>query len=62
MDQVEIYERDLELLGFNQIRKVVLNGMTCVIRRVENRHLCGYVEVDDGIDMEIIDCHGGDYL
>lgn len=59
MNQVEIYERDLELLGFNQIRKVVLNGMTCVIRRVENRHLCGYVEVDDDIDMEIIDCHGG---
>lgn len=59
MNQVEIFEHDLELLGFNQIRKVVLNGMTCVIHRVDNLHLCGYVEVDDDLDPEIIDCHGG---
>lgn len=59
MNQVEIYERDLEILGFNQMRTVVLNDITCVIRRVENCHLCGYVEVDDGVDADTIDCHGG---
>ncbi|MBJ6745550.1 hypothetical protein JEQ21_03560 [Streptococcus sp. 121] len=59
MDQVEIFERDLALLGVNQIRTVVLNDMTCVIRRVDTLHLRGYVEVDDDVDPEIIDCHGG---
>lgn len=59
MNQVEIYERDLELIGFNQIKTIALAGRICVIRRVENLHLRGYVLVDDDVDSETIDCHGG---
>lgn len=59
--QADLYYKDLETIGFDVIKNLVLDGFNVVIRRVGGNHLCGYVEVPEGLDVnaEVITCHGG---
>lgn len=59
--QFVTYDRDVQIIGFNEVKHIVLDGFNVVIKRVGGLHLCGYVEIPCGLifDKEAIDCHGG---
>lgn len=59
--QTDLYYRDLNIIGFDVTKHLIIDGFNAVIRRVGGNHLCGYVEIPQGlkIDVEEIICHGG---
>lgn len=62
MTNQERYEEDLKIIPGGGSKAYVIDGFNACIRRHSNfGHLCGYVEVPDGLDIDIdeIDCHGG---
>lgn len=62
MTNQERYEEDLKIIPEGGSKAYVIDGFNACIRRHSNfGHLCGYVEVPDGLDIDIneIDCHGG---
>ncbi|MCK1242391.1 hypothetical protein MX041_03225 [Streptococcus uberis] len=63
MENKELFQKDLELLGKNGQLHIIMDGFNTVIRMVNGWHLCGYVEVPEKIvgliDEYEIDCHGG---
>lgn len=62
MTNQERYEEDLKIIPEGGNKAYVIDGFNACIRRHSNfGHLCGYVEVPDGLDINIneIDCHGG---
>lgn len=62
MTNQERYEEDLKIIPEGGSKAYVIDGFNACIRRHSNfGHLCGYVEVPDGLDINIdeIDCHGG---
>lgn len=62
MTNQERYEEDLKIIPEGGSKAYVIDGFNACIRRHSNfGHLCGYVEVPDGLDIDVneIDCHGG---
>lgn len=62
MTNQERYEEDLKVIPGGGSKAYVIDGFNACIRRHSNfGHLCGYVEVPDGLSVNIdeIDCHGG---
>ncbi|MCK1215633.1 hypothetical protein [Streptococcus uberis] len=56
------YIDDLELLGPDASVTLVIEGFNCLVRRVDNGHLCGYVEFPPELSQDPyndIICHGG---
>lgn len=62
MTNRERYEEDLKIIPEGGSKAYVIDGFNACIRRPGRfGHLCGYVEVPDGLSVDIdeIDCHGG---
>ena len=62
MTNRERYEEDLKIIPEGGSKAYVIDGFNACIRRNGRfGHLCGYVEVPDGLSVDIdeIDCHGG---
>lgn len=62
MTNQERYEEDLKIIPEGGSKAYVIDGFNACIRRHGYiGHLCGYVEVPDGLSVNIdeIDCHGG---
>ena len=62
MTNQERYEEDLKVIPKGGSKAYVIDGFNACIRRHGLvGHLCGYVEVPDGLSVNIneIDCHGG---
>lgn len=62
MTNQERYEEDLKIIPKGGSKAYVIDGFNACIRRHEYLgHLCGYVEVPDGliVDIDEIACHGG---
>lgn len=62
MTNQERYEQDLKIIPKGGSKAYVIDGFNACIRRPGNiGHLCGYVEVPDGLSVNVdkIDCHGG---
>lgn len=62
MTNQERYEEDLKIIPEGGSKAYVIDGFNACIRRHGYvGHLCGYVEVPDGLDIDIneIYCHGG---
>lgn len=61
MTQQELFERDLERIGMPGQKSIEVDGFKALIRRTPMGHLCGYVEVPEGlaVDTDRVDCHGG---
>lgn len=62
MTNQERYEEDLKTIPESGSKAYVIDGFNAYIRRQGYvGHLCGYVEVPDGLDINIneINCHGG---
>ena len=62
MTNQERYEEDLKIIPEGGSKAYVIDGFNACIRRHGYvGHLCGYVEVSDGLDVDIdeIYCHGG---
>lgn len=62
MTNQERYENDLKIIPKGGSKAYVIDGFNACIRRHGYiGHLCGYVEVPDGLSVNIdeIDCHGG---
>lgn len=62
MTNQERYEEDLKVIPEGGSKTYVIDGFNACIRRQGLvGHLCGYVEVPDGLSVNInkIDCHGG---
>lgn len=62
MTNQERYEEDLKIIPEGGSKTYVIDGFNACIRRHGYiGHLCGYVEVPDGLSVNIdeIDCHGG---
>jgi hypothetical protein len=62
MTNQERYENDLKIILEGGSKAYVIDGFNaCIRRRGYIGHLCGYVEVPDGLDIDIdeIYCHGG---
>lgn len=62
MTNQERYEEDLKVIPEGGSKAYVIDGFNACIRRHGYvGHLCGYVEVPDGLSVNIneIDCHGG---
>lgn len=62
MTNQERYEEDLKIIPEGGSKAYVIDGFNACIRRHGYfGHLCGYVEVPDGLNVNIdeIDCHGG---
>lgn len=62
MTNQERYEEDLKVIPKGGSKAYVIDGFNAYIRRHGLvGHLCGYVEVPDGLSVNIneIDCHGG---
>lgn len=61
MTQQELFEKDLEKVGMPGQKSLEVDGFKALIRRTPMGHLCGYVEVPAGlnVDTDYIDCHGG---
>lgn len=58
------YEEDLKIIPKGGSKSYVIDGFNACIRRHGYvGHLCGYVEVPDGLDVNIngIDCHGASH-
>ncbi|SUO92658.1 hypothetical protein [Streptococcus uberis] len=55
------YIDDLEIIGVGESIHLVIDGLNCLVRRVDLGHLCGYAElpIDYTGDYESIECHGG---
>lgn len=61
MTNQERYEEDLKIIPKGGSKAYVIDGFNACIRRHGYiGHLCGYVEVPDGLSVNIdeIDCHG----
>lgn len=62
MTNKERYEEDLKIIPEGGSKAYVIDGFNACIRRHGRfGHLCGYVEVPDGLSVNIdeINCHGG---
>lgn len=62
MTNQERYKNDLKIIPEGGSKAYVIDGFNACIRRHSIfGHLCGYVEVPDGLDIDVneIDCHGG---
>lgn len=62
MTNQERYEEDLKIIPEGGSKAYVIDGCNACIRRHGYvGHLCGYVEVPDGLSVNVneIDCHGG---
>lgn len=62
MTNQERYEKDLKIIPEGGSKAYVIDGFNACIRRHGYvGHLCGYVEVPDGLSVNVneIDCHGG---
>ena len=62
MTNQERYEEDLKVIPEGGSKAYIIDGFNACIRRHGYvGHLCGYVEVPDGLSVNIneIDCHGG---
>ena len=62
MTNQERYEEDLKIIPEGGSKAYVIDGFNACIRRHGYvGHLCGYVEVPDGLSVDInkIECHGG---
>lgn len=62
MTNQERYEEDLKIIPKGGNKAYVIDGFNACIRRHGYiGYLCGYVEVPDGliVDIDEIDCHGG---
>lgn len=62
MTNQERYEEDLKIIPEGGSKDYFIDGFNaCIIRHSFVGHLCGYVEVPDGLSVDIdeIDCHGG---
>ena len=62
MTNQERYEEDLKVIPEGGSKNYVIDGFhACIRRHGYVGHLCGYVEVPDGLDVNIngINCHGG---
>lgn len=62
MTNQERYEEDLKVIPKGGSKAYVIDGFNaCIIRHGYVGHLCGYVEVPDGLSVNVneIDCHGG---
>ena len=62
MTNRERYEEDLKIIPEGGSKAYVIDGFNACIRRHGCfGHLCGYVEVPDGLSVDIdeIDCHWG---
>ena len=62
MTNQERYEEDLKIIPEGGSKVYVIDGFNACIRRIGHiGYLCGYVEVPDGLSVNIdeIDCHGG---
>ena len=62
MTNQERYEEDLKVIPEGGSKAYVIDGFhACIRRQGLVGHLCGYVEVPDGLDVNIneIECHGG---
>lgn len=62
MTNQERYEEDLKVIPEGGSKDYVIDGFhACIRRHGLVGHLCGYVEVPDGLNINIdeIDCHGG---
>lgn len=62
MTNQERYEEDLKVIPEGGSKAYVIDGFNACIRRHGYiGHLCGYVEVPDGLSVDIdeINCHGG---
>ena len=62
MTNQERYDEDLKIIPKGGSKSYVIDGFNACIRRHGYvGHLCGYVEVPDGLDVDIdeINCHGG---
>lgn len=62
MTNQERYEEDLKIIPEGGSKAYVIDGFNACIRRHGHiGHLCGYVEVPDGLSVNIdeIYCHGG---
>ena len=62
MTNQERYEEDLKIIPKGGSKAYVIDGFNACIRRHGYiGHLCGYVEVPDGLSVNIdeINCHGG---
>lgn len=62
MTNQERYEEDLKIIPEGGSKAYVIDGFNACIRRHRYvGHLCGYVEVPDGLSVNVneIDCHGG---
>lgn len=62
MTNQERYEEDLKIIPEGGSKAYVIDGFNACIRRHGYvGHLCGYVEVPDGLSVNVneIDCHGG---
>lgn len=56
------YIDDLELLGPDASVTLVIEGFNCLVRRIRDGHLCGYVEYPPELSQDPyndIICHGG---
>lgn len=61
LSQQQIYTKDLQNVGYDETKHLTINDFNAVIRRIGKHHLCGYVEIPKGLDIDVnsIDCHGG---
>lgn len=62
MTNQERYEEDLKVIPEDGSKAYVIDGFSAYIRRHGYiGHLCGYVEVPKGLNVDIdeIECHGG---
>lgn len=62
MTNQERYEEDLKIIPEGGSKAYDIDGYNACIRRHRYvGHLCGYVEVPDGLSINVneIDCHGG---
>lgn len=62
MTNQERYEEDLKIIPEGGSKAYAIDGFNACIRRHGYvGHLCGYVEVPDGLSVNVneIDCHGG---
>lgn len=65
MTNQELYEQDLKIIPKGGSKSYVIDGFNaCIRRHGQFGHLCGYVEVPDGLSVDIdeIDCHGASHL
>lgn len=62
MTNQERYEEDLKVIPEGGSKAYIIDGFNaCIIRHGYIGHLCGYVEVPEGLSVDIdeINCHGG---